>query len=72
MPKFFFEFNQIDKINLSNQKEIDSLIFKMAAFEIINETKAYRSIHCAHDLYFTGYNMSEIPEGKDQKNKEAK
>lgn len=63
MPKTFNQFNTIDKINLSNKKEIDSLIFKMAAFEIIDKTKAYQSDHCSHDLFFTGYNMSQIPEG---------
>jgi hypothetical protein len=63
IPKSFERFNKIDKINLAKKDEIDSLVFKMAAFDVINNTKAYRSDHCSHDLYYTGYNWDDIPEG---------
>lgn len=64
IPKSFHRFNKIDKVNFKNEKEVDSLVFKMAAWDVLEDTKAYRSEHCAHDLYFTGYNWADISEGK--------
>jgi hypothetical protein len=63
LPKNFNQFNRIDKINLTNKEEIDSLVFKMAAWDVINNTKAYRSNYCSHDLYYSGYDWKDIPEG---------
>ena len=63
IPKRFELFNKIEKINLGNKEEINSLVFKMAAWDIINNTKAYRSNYCSYDLYYSGYDRKDIPEG---------
>ena len=42
---------------------MDELVFKMAAWDVVENSQAYRSDKCSHDLYFTGFDWKDIPEG---------
>lgn len=61
-PGSFADFNRIPKVNLQNLEELQAMAFKMAAFDVIQNSELYRSNVCSHDLYYTGHDRKDLPQ----------
>lgn len=59
----FEEMNTIRGFNLKRKDKALDLAFKMAAMDVLWDTKLYRSKFCEFDLYYLGEDLFDIPKG---------
>ena len=50
---------------MRRSEQANDLAFKMAAMDVLWDSKMYRSSFCEFDLYYLGCDMLDIPKGRD-------